>query len=777
VDESLYLYRELPNSQCREPAKERMSIRLWAKSKENAQRRRQQVLFNLLGPDAEISVEDLMMREGEATGPAKFSIVLTNYNHAEYIGGAIKSVLNQSFKEWELIIVDDCSTDDSPKKIQPYLADKRIRLIRHEKNAGYTAALKTGIANVQTEYFGILDSDDCLAFNAVEVMYNEHVENPECGFMYSKKQHCDKNLLPIRVGTNKAVLPGKSSIDCDTISQFKTFKLTDYLKTEGYDEDILYAEDKDIIYKMEEVAKLRFVDKVLYLARELPDSHCHGDINLTIGMMARAKAKINACRRRCATVAKRDNINDDHLFRQSLLAMASVHNRDVGRYLEFLGTALQQGAVRCEDMPVKITDNNIVKYTMRLAANVKFRDIRKIMDLIEESEKPLISVYMVTYNTEKYIGRAIDSVLAQTYRSLELIIVDDGSTDSTASIVSSYNDPRIKYVYKEHKNFAAGMNRAITKAGGDYIIGVDSDDFIAPDYIKKMVACAVKNPDADYLYPAKLVLTDEFDSPTGAVWEYMDFPDSSILPAFLFANGYGPIPNPGSLKKKELFQKAMYPEIDTVEDFDFLCKNAWKIKFKRVDDSSVYFYRRLASSNSNKFKARNELMARTLNDMLSVYPAHVLCPQLDQIQEPMAKQQYFLKYLVDTFYRLSSGNMVKFPQYYRQYGDHYKAMLLQQAGKTPAIAFSAVADSGKQTAADLFRQGSGYLKSSQPALALDCFDRAAGTGAKIANLHYGRAIALAQLGKIDKARQECQTELQIQPGNAQAKNLLMKICN
>jgi glycosyltransferase involved in cell wall biosynthesis len=384
---------------------------------------------------------------------------------------------------------------------------------------------------------------------------------------------------------------------------------------------------------------------------------------------------------------------------------------------------------------------------------------------------------MVTYNTDKYIGKAIDSVLAQTYTNFELIIVDDGSTDSTASIVSSYGDPRIKYIYKEHKNFAAGMNRAIMKAGGKYIIGVDSDDFIAPDYIEKMVACAVKNPDADYLYPAKLILTDEFDSPTGAVWEYMDFPDSSVLPAFLFANGYGPIPNPGSLKKKELFQKAMYPQLDTVEDFDFLCKNAWKIKFRRVDNSSIYFYRRLDSGNSSKFRARNELMAKTLNEMLYVYPARVLCPQLNQIQEPMAKQQYFLKYLVDTFYRLSNGNMVKFPQYYRQYGDHYKAMLLQQAGKTSAAAFSAVADSGKQTAADLFRQGVGYLQSSRPGLALDCFGRAAGTGAKIANLHYGRAIALAQLGKIDQARRECQAELQIQPGNAEAKNLLMKICN
>lgn len=779
LDESLYLYRELPNSQCREPAKERISLQSWEKSKSNALRRRQEMFNGFVGPNAYVRSADLMVADNGNTAAIepKFSIIMPNYNNGKYIGQAIKSVLCQSFKEWELIIVDDCSTDNSVAIIEPFLADKRIKLIRHKQNGGCAAvAEKTAVAHVRSGYFGVLDSDDYLSHNAIEVAYNEYLSNPDCGFIYSQLCQCDVNLMPIRKGGNRKLFSSETFLD-KPMGQWRTFRLADYLKTEGIDEDTLYAHDLDIIYKMEEVAEVKFVDKVLYLARELPDSQCRGEINLTIGMMARAKAKINALKRRCITVAARDNKNYDDLFRQSLSALAGKHHRDIGRYLEFLGTALRQGVVRCEDMPVKITDNNIEKYTLRLAANVKFRDTRRIMNLVGESERPLVSVYMVTYNTEKYIGKAIDSVLAQTYFDLELIIVDDGSTDNTASIVSSYNDPRIEYVYKEHKNFAAGMNRAIMKAGGKYIIGVDSDDFIAPNYIEKMVACAVKNPDADYLYPARLVLTDEFDSPTGVVWEYMDFPDSSVLPAFLFANGYGPIPNPGSLKKKELFQKAMYPQLDTVEDFDFLCKNALRIKFKKVDEQGNYFYRRLASSNSNKFKARNELMAKTLNDMLSVYPGQMLCPQLGQIQEPMAKRQYFLKYLVDTFYRLGNGNMVKFPQYYRQYGDHYKSMLLQQAGKTPAAAFSAVADSGKQTAADLFRQGAGYLRSSQPAQALDCFDRAAGTGVKIANLHYGRAIALAQLGKIDQARRECQAELQIQPGNAEAKNLLMKICS
>jgi len=199
-----------------------------------------------------------------------------------------------------------------------------------------------------------------------------------------------------------------------------------------------------------------------------------------VGMMSRAKAKINALKRRCVTVARRDNRNYDDLFRQSLSEISSLHERDIGQYLMLIETALRQGVLRCSNMPAGIATGSVDEIVAWVAANVKFREMHKIMNFIGSSQQPLVSVYMVTYNTEKYIGRAIDSVLSQTYTNFELIIVDDGSTDSTASIVSSYEDQRIKYIYKEHKNFAAGMNRAIMAAGGDYMIGVDSDDFIGP---------------------------------------------------------------------------------------------------------------------------------------------------------------------------------------------------------------------------------------------------------------------------------------------------------
>lgn len=82
--------------------------------------------------------------------------------------------------------------------------------------------------------------------------------------------------------------------------------------------------------------------------------------------------------------------------------------------------------------------------------------------------KNVISVVMPTYNAEKYVAEAIESVLNQTFNNFEFIIVDDGSTDSTKSIIQSFKDNRIKLIENEH-NFIASLNIGINNASGKYI--------------------------------------------------------------------------------------------------------------------------------------------------------------------------------------------------------------------------------------------------------------------------------------------------------------------
>lgn len=100
--------------------------------------------------------------------------------------------------------------------------------------------------------------------------------------------------------------------------------------------------------------------------------------------------------------------------------------------------------------------------------------------------KPLISVIIPVYAVEKYLKRAVDSVLKQTYRNLEIILVDDGSPDACPSICDAYaaKEARVRVIHKENGGLSDARNAGLDIAGGDYIAFLDSDDYYAPFFIE-----------------------------------------------------------------------------------------------------------------------------------------------------------------------------------------------------------------------------------------------------------------------------------------------------
>ena len=100
----------------------------------------------------------------------------------------------------------------------------------------------------------------------------------------------------------------------------------------------------------------------------------------------------------------------------------------------------------------------------------------------------LVSIIMPSWNTGKFIAESIESVLAQTYKNWELLIVDDCSTDNTDEVVASFKDTRIKY-FKNEKNSGAALtrNRAMREAQGEWIAFLDSDDLWAPNKLEKQL--------------------------------------------------------------------------------------------------------------------------------------------------------------------------------------------------------------------------------------------------------------------------------------------------
>ena len=105
----------------------------------------------------------------------------------------------------------------------------------------------------------------------------------------------------------------------------------------------------------------------------------------------------------------------------------------------------------------------------------------------------LVSVVIPAYNHEKFIGPAIDSVLGQSWQELELIVIDDGSTDRTGEVVQAYDDPRLSYTFQENQDAFNTINRGMRMAKGDYIAILNSDDIYTTDRLEKLVAAQQKS--------------------------------------------------------------------------------------------------------------------------------------------------------------------------------------------------------------------------------------------------------------------------------------------
>ena len=121
--------------------------------------------------------------------------------------------------------------------------------------------------------------------------------------------------------------------------------------------------------------------------------------------------------------------------------------------------------------------------------------------------KPLISVIVPVYNVEKYLARCVDSILAQTYSHLEIILVDDGSQDDSGKICDEYaaKDARIQVIHKENGGLSSARNAGIDAAKGEYLAFVDSDDWIEPDAYDRMMELIEK-------YSVKLVCAGRYDA-------------------------------------------------------------------------------------------------------------------------------------------------------------------------------------------------------------------------------------------------------------------------
>ena len=239
----------------------------------------------------------------------KITLLIANYNNGDYLfNNCLPSLFNQTSDRWTAIIGDDNSTDGSffrwmlshdmlPKELM-----SKIDFIAGKENVGYTNVL-IGLLNeiVGNEIVGILDADDALTPTAIQKVMEYYDAHPEAEFVYTNFWYCDDKTGKRNLGYCRQIPPGRSALECDCVSHFKTFKMSAYKRCGGYDSDpsMLYAEDKDIIMKMEEVTQLHFINEPLYLLRRGHANAVNSDkLKREIGKTSHEQAKRNAIERR-----------------------------------------------------------------------------------------------------------------------------------------------------------------------------------------------------------------------------------------------------------------------------------------------------------------------------------------------------------------------------------------------------------------------------------------------------------------------------------------------
>jgi glycosyltransferase involved in cell wall biosynthesis len=203
---------------------------------------------------------------------------------------------------------------------------------------------------------------------------------------------------------------------------------------------------------------------------------------------------------------------------------------------------------------------------------------------------PLISVILPVYNAEKFLEESINSILGQTYTNLEVIIINDGSTDGSQSIINSYSDDRIVCIQQQqNKGLIASLNNAIHIAKGDFIVRMDADDIAFKNRIQLQVQYLIENPSIAIVAAHAIFFEEDINKPI-ANWE-LDLVTNTpeeIKKALIWENC---IIHSSVCMRKEIAKSLLYdPAQKNYEDYDFWLRAiANHLNIAKINEPLLYY--------------------------------------------------------------------------------------------------------------------------------------------------------------------------------------------
>lgn len=407
----------------------------------------------------------------------KVSIIVPVWNREDTIERAINCALKQTYKNIELIVVNDGSTDNTDKKIKKLMKKNKFKYLKNAENKGVGYSRNVGIDNSTGHYIYFLDSDDEISDGYIEELVLASEENDSI------------TAVNININENKIQIS-------DNIIEYRN-DLIDFFHIPSGSCTILFLSDN--IKKN----NLRFEEH--YIHEDMGFQYIYSlTIEKYFVFYGQNTYKINQSHNSItANKCDPDLFSIDSLEQFKYCINYNLRLNPERKFPYYLIFGWVNGKKNEEKVLKELKEisekyDRMGEYELYSQINNK-RVYRAGVKRHFLKYKPKVSLVIPVYNTEKYVERTIESILNQTYDNIELIVVNDASPDNSEKIIKKLKKKK-DFIYIKHdinKGLSAARNSALEVATGEYFAMVDSDDAVSEGYIEEMVDRITSNDEFD----------------------------------------------------------------------------------------------------------------------------------------------------------------------------------------------------------------------------------------------------------------------------------------
>lgn len=398
------------------------------------------------------------------------SIIVPIYNTEKYLGQCLDSIINQSYTNFEVLLVNDGSTDSSGIICQEYVEnDSRFRYFEKD-NGGVASARNLGLERSSGAYITFIDSDDWVEQNYLEVLYTALKENDTDVAISTYKRFAQDGVFYLRSYS-------KENDEFLNIGKRNRNSFLEILPKLGELDHSFYSISSKLI-KRKIIGNLLFDEQVSY-AEDL-----NFFFHLYLGVESVVFVRDYTYVYRTHDASTSQNVNELQALQELEIF------KKMFQQIDRMGLPTFHYFKRME---------NVVTY--RIFGFPTSKAIREYESFVSEIRErvtypqPLISLIVPIYNVENYLWSCLDSIVKQTYSNIEVLLVNDGSPDGSGAICQEFvaKDSRFRYIEKANGGLSDARNVGIARAQGEFLSFVDSDDWIEPTYVEDMYRAALLN--------------------------------------------------------------------------------------------------------------------------------------------------------------------------------------------------------------------------------------------------------------------------------------------